>query len=229
MSPPSKITRQDVVNAAYKIVRKHGWSKFSARAIAKELKSSTMPIYSHFDSMKELEFEVVGKIMALLGEYESGPHTGIQALDHGIGYVLFAWEEPNLFAAINDRKHVGMQVQFGNRQFDRHVEELTRNPRMQGYSKEQLVRFQFLAWIFANGLASIKNWVDGTRKDGFTKQDLIDLIREGSRTLTYGFIQLHSRNAPGREDIRQDSPDDRKKGGEKKETKKIRNSVRVQI
>jgi AcrR family transcriptional regulator len=188
ITPKSKISRQEIIDAAFKIVREHGWSKLSARTIARTIKSSTMPIYSQFESMADLEEEVVGKAMALLGEYESKPHTGVLALDHGIGYVLFAWEEPDLFAAINDGKHIGMQTKFGDRQFDQHVEELSGNPRMQGLSNEQLRKFQFLAWIFVHGIASMKNWMDETQRN-FTQENLIGLIRDGSKTLTYGFIQ----------------------------------------
>ncbi len=142
--------------------------------------------------MADLEEAVVEKAMALLWKYESGPHTGIQALDHGIGYVLFAWEEPNLFGAINDRGHIGMQTKFGDLQFDEHVEELTRNPRMQGLSRQQMRDFQFLAWIFVHGIASIKNWMD-EKQGHFPQEYLIELIRNGSKALTHGFTQIRPR------------------------------------
>ena len=142
------------------------------------------------------------------------PHTG-PGPDHGIGYVLFAWEEPNLFAAINDRKHVGMQVQFGNRQFDRHVEELTES-LMQGYSKEwsdfsSRPGYSPTAWH-----QSRTGWTEPGRTASPNR--ISSILSARVPDLTYGFIQLHSPNAPGREDIRQDSPDDRKKAG-RKETK----------
>ncbi len=187
-----KIARQDVIEAAFDLVRKHGWEKFSARSIAQELHSSTMPIYSHFESMESIEEEVVRKTMALLAEYESQSHTGVLALDHGIGYVLFAWEEPHLFAAINDEKHVRLQFKYGDPLFDLHVEELSRNPRMQDLSGDQLRYFQFLAWIFVHGIASMKNWIREVQGD-FDKEKLIALIRDGSKTLTYGFIENQTR------------------------------------
>ena len=190
MSSTKTISRQDIIHAAFKIVRESGWPKLSARNIAKALKSSTMPIYYQFKSMNEIEEEVVGKAMAILEKYESKPYTDVLALNHGIGYVLFAWEEPNLFEAINDKQHVSMQIKIGDQQFDMQVEELSRNFRMQGLSDQQLREFQFLAWIFVHGIASMKNWVD-EKENNFKRKDLIDLIRLGSKTLTAGYVFNH--------------------------------------
>ncbi len=77
--------------------------------------------------------------------------------------MLFAWEEPHLFTAMNDEKHVKMQIQYSAELFDAHVDELTRNPRMAGLSRDQLNEFQFLAWIFVQGIATMKPWIEETR------------------------------------------------------------------
>jgi AcrR family transcriptional regulator len=189
MSPPSRVSRQQIVDTAFGIVREHGWAQLSARNIAKELKSSTQPIYSNFNSMVDLEDEVVKSAIELRTRYQSETHTGILSLDHGIGYVLFAWEEPILFSAINDHKHSSMQIKHGDIVFDQHAEELSQNVRLEGFSDEQLRNFQFLGWIFIHGLASLKNWIDVTRRD-LPREELIALLREGSRTLTRGFTQI---------------------------------------
>ncbi len=188
----ARISRLEIIDAAFKVVRQNGWSKFSARAIAGELKCSTMPIYSQFKSMAELEEEVVGKAMALLWQYESQFHTGALHLDRAIGYVLFAWEEPHLFAAVFDKKHIAMELKYGDAQFEKHVEELSRDPRMKDLSKDELTSIQFQAWVFIHGIASMKNWMDATQTY-ITKESLIDLIRESMRSLTYGFLQRRAR------------------------------------
>ena len=193
--PPAIITRQKIINAAFMIVRQDGWEKLSARAIAKELKSSTMPIYSQFSSMVDLHEEVVKKTIALLENYESKPRTGILSLDRAIGYILFAWEERNLFAAINDKEHIGMQVKYGDALFQTHVEELSRNPRFKGLSKAQLTNLEFLSWLFVHGIASMKNWMDETQRN-FTEEKMIKLLREALGSLTSGLIQRQLRSSP---------------------------------
>jgi len=194
MPADTKISREEIIEAAFEIVRTGGWAQLSARSIAKSLKSSTMPIYSQFKTMEMLEDEVVKKAVTLQAKYSSAPLTNMSALNNGIGYVLFAWEEPHLFTAINDEKHIAMQIQYGAALFDAHVEELTRNPRMAGLSREQLRNFQFLAWIFVQGIATLKPWIEET-EGNVDKEWLIELIRDGSKTLTYGFIENQRRSS----------------------------------
>jgi len=188
----AKITRESIIDAAFNVVRENGLENLSARSVAKVLHTSHMPIYSHFKSMDDLIPEIIKKIMLLLGEYHSTPRTGILSLDHGIGYVLFAWEEPHLFAVINDQRYIRMRNQYGAAQFDLHVKVLSQNPRMKGFSNRQLRDFQFLAWIFVHGIASMKPLLKEARQD-MDETKLIELIREGSRTLTYGFIENQRR------------------------------------
>lgn len=192
MPAKAKISREDIVDAAFGIVRKGGWAKLSVRSIAEKLKSSTMPIYYQFKSVEMIEKEVVKKAVALQAEYSSVPLTDVSALNNGIGYVLFAWEEPHLFAAIYDEKHISTNIQYSTALFDAHVEELAQNPRMAGLSRDQLRYFQFLAWVFVQGIASLKPWVKETQGN-LDKQSLIELIRDGSRILTYGFLENQAR------------------------------------
>lgn len=191
MSPPNTLSRQEFIDAAFKIVREHGWPKLTARNLARELKSSTMPIYSHFSTMTDLEDEVIRKAMELLADYESRSHTGVPSLDTGIGYVLFAWDEPNLFTALNDQNHIKMQAKYGTVQFKGQVQELARHPKMKDLSDEQLRYLQFLAWTFVYGVACMKNWKDWIEETQgeFNQEALINWIRNGSRALADGFIQ----------------------------------------
>ncbi|MRR17897.1 MAG: TetR/AcrR family transcriptional regulator [Deltaproteobacteria bacterium] len=188
MSPPKTLSRSDFINAAFKLVREHGWANLTTRNLARELASSTMPFYSQFSAISDLENEVIRKAMDLVADYESRPHTGNPLLDTGIGYVLFAWEEPHLFAALNDKKHVKMQTKYGDIQFRKQVEELARHPKMKGLSYEQVRNLQFLAWTFVYGIAGMKSWIDETQVN-FKKEDLLRWITDGLRALGDGYIQ----------------------------------------
>jgi AcrR family transcriptional regulator len=90
-------SREDIVEAAFQVVRKQGRKKLSARTIAKELNASTMPIYSAISSMKELEEEVSQKFTELLLQYCLTPWTGNFLVDMSFGYVRFAKDEKELF------------------------------------------------------------------------------------------------------------------------------------
>lgn len=198
MSADTKISRADIIDAAFEIVRKGGWEQLSARFIAKKLKSSTMPIYSHFKTMEMIEDEVVKKAVALQAEYSSMQITDISSLNNGIGYVLFAWEEPHLFTAINDEKHASMQVPYSAMLFEAQTEKLTKNQKLAGLSRDQLRYFHFLTWMFVRGIATLKPWIEETQGH-IEKEWLIKLVRDGSRTLTYGFLENQTRSAEKRE------------------------------
>ena len=88
MPPKQRFSRQDVIEAAFQVVRKQGWEGFSARRIANELNASTRPIYDYFDSMEHIEVEVVKKILAYFTEFLGQERTGDTWLDQALGYVL---------------------------------------------------------------------------------------------------------------------------------------------
>ena len=112
MAPKRQFSRQDIIEASFNVVRKHGWQGLSARAIASELKSSTRPIYDHHESMKNIEAQVVKKALAYFVDFISQERTGDKWLDQALGYVLFASQEKHLFRCINDEKHIHLQKQY---------------------------------------------------------------------------------------------------------------------
>jgi AcrR family transcriptional regulator len=187
----SKVSQQDIIDAAFSVVSQKGWAELSARSIAKELNSSTMPIYHRFKSMVNLEEEIVKKIMELLKTYQSTCRTGDKPLDRSVGYVLFAREEPHLFQAINDELHSNWQAQYGDPTFDQHTEELSLDPRLQGLAKEQLRKLNFLLWIFIHGIASLKNWMQTQQYD---EDRIIELLCEGTSKIIRGFLEEHKTN-----------------------------------
>ncbi len=100
MPPKCKFTREDLVQAALDITRTEGFDAVTARAIGARLHASAKPIFSVFQSMQELQQEVIAAAKRLYGEYVA---RGLQRTDipafKGVGlqYILFAKEEPKLF------------------------------------------------------------------------------------------------------------------------------------
>jgi len=90
-------TKDIFINAAFKILREKGRDKLSARSLARELKCSTMPVYSYLKSMKTLVNDLEEKAIDLMLTYQTTSSTGQPFLDMGLGYVLFARNEKNLF------------------------------------------------------------------------------------------------------------------------------------
>lgn len=161
MPAKSKFKAQDIIDAAFNIVRAQGAEKCSARAIAHELHSSTMPIYSCTKSMKELEEAVVRKAIDLLLHYEMQKRTGITSLDMGIGYILFAKKEKHLFRMLFFSEAGDDNAELSERlreyAFDTLMEKLTGFAPMEGLSREQKRDVFNKMWIFNHGLAVMLN------------------------------------------------------------------------
>ncbi len=61
MPPKNRFAEDDIINAAFRVVRQNGMETLSFRMVAKELSSSTMPVYTFIKSEKNLEEEVIKK------------------------------------------------------------------------------------------------------------------------------------------------------------------------
>ena len=55
MAPRNKFTREEMIEAALRVVQKKGSSALTARAIADELGVSTQPIFTCFNTMEEAQ------------------------------------------------------------------------------------------------------------------------------------------------------------------------------
>jgi AcrR family transcriptional regulator len=161
MPAKSSFTREMVIEAAFKIVRTKGWNKLSARAIAKELNGSTMPLYSNIRSMKELDRELREKAIDLLLTYQTTDRTGQAFFDMGLGYVLFARNERNLFRFLfegNDpRKHNSAGKILKEFAFKNLIEKMKTDPILEGLNEQSLESVLTKMWIFTHGLAFLIN------------------------------------------------------------------------
>jgi hypothetical protein len=161
MPAKSKFTAEDIVNAAFDIARGEGVEYCSARAIAQKLKSSTMPIYSCLNSMRELEDAVLKKAIDVLIEYETKTRTGDVFLDMGIGYIMFAKNEKHLFRMLflSERRSDQEDSKKRFRQYvlDALLEALSGFEPMEGFSEDQRMGLIDRMWIFCHGLAMLLN------------------------------------------------------------------------
>ena len=97
-----KITREEIINAAFEIARKEGMEKVSNRAIAKKLNSSIRPIYYQFKNAEELHQEVYEKIDNYFYDFllNNGSDEYSKYRQVGINYITFAKKEKKLFQAM---------------------------------------------------------------------------------------------------------------------------------
>jgi len=184
MPPKFKFTREEIVQAAFGIVREHGWKGLSARSIATKLNSSSKPIYGYFTSMADLEEEVVIKAVDLLYEYMIVKRTDDPWHDHGIGYALFGLMEKKLFLAANDDAHIVHFREYGQKNvWDRCTALLADYAPFQGLTDEQIFIVQFHRWLMAHGLA----FQAAIQPPGlYNEENITELMQDGSEALLDG-------------------------------------------
>ena len=98
MPPKAKFTREEIVEAAFNIVKTDGLEALTSRALGTRLGSSARPIFTVFKNMDEVQQAVMKSAKTLYKEYvgkgltQEHPFKGV-----GTQYILFSVNEPKLF------------------------------------------------------------------------------------------------------------------------------------
>ncbi len=98
MPPKAKFDKETIVSGALELVRSAGMQALTARALGAKLHSSARPIFTVFDSMEEVQQEVLSRVRKL---YASYIHAGLADPQPfkavGTQYIRFAIEQPRFF------------------------------------------------------------------------------------------------------------------------------------
>jgi len=192
MPAKNKYNARDVIDAAFQIVRTQGVEKCSARAIASEMKSSTMPIYSCIKSMKELEEAIVKKGIDLLIEYQMQERTGISVLDMGIGYILFAKNEKHLFRMLFFTEAAQKDIDLSRRMREYAIsvsmEKLDSFSPLDELSHEQKMDILYKMWTFNHGLAVM---LSNAIIDDLSEEQIIRILMDTGLYIMTGVRDRH--------------------------------------
>jgi hypothetical protein len=157
MPPRERFSFEKVLETAFTILRKSGLKAVTARAIAKALKASTMPIYSAIGSMRNLEKKLRYKALGLFAEYQVRPYTDNTLLNMAVGQVVFARDEPELYRFIQVDKPVPISSKEQKELSDEVSKRLGKPIPYKTYFGSMkpavLDAVSFKAWIFTHGLA----------------------------------------------------------------------------
>lgn len=101
MPPKKRITRELILKKAFDMVNEEGIDSLNARALAKKLNCSTMPIFQSFQDMRDLKMEV----KRWIDEYYSAfLNRYVQKEDYlftiSFAYINFARMEHHFFGAL---------------------------------------------------------------------------------------------------------------------------------
>ncbi len=99
MPPKIKVTKQEIMDAAMRIVREKGINSLNARDLAKEIGCSVHPIFREFNTMEGLKLAIYNAAEDIYNErmLSALENAADGFLCMGLTYIDFAREEKNLF------------------------------------------------------------------------------------------------------------------------------------
>ncbi len=177
MPPKAKFTKDEILSAAFDIVRLKGIDALTARSLADALKSSPRPIFTVFAGMDEIVREVILKAKALYAEYVKRGLTCVpQFKGVGVQYILFAIEEPKLFQLLfmNERGSVPPMCEVLQLIEDSFEEILASITNAYGFDRDTTLRLYYHMWIYSHGIATLC----ATKMCSFTAEDISRMLTE---------------------------------------------------
>ncbi len=190
MPRKSQFTADEIVEAAYAIVKESGWEGLSVTAVAKKTKSSTMPIYSYFDKLEKLKDAVVLKGWDMLMEYEIKQYTGDVWVDQSIGYISFAMAEKKLFYCMFDGRNTELQRKMLLTHWKFLTESLSDYEDFKGLGTEQTFLIRYSRSMLTHGVATtvIADWGTLMQIDGMIE----NVVTASSHAILEGYKNTYN-------------------------------------
>ena len=98
MAPKNKFTKEEMTEAALRVVRQQGLDGLTAKTMADALGTSTQPVFTAFGSMDGVRQAVYAAAIRVYDQYtHAGLREEVPFLGVGQQYIRFAREEPELY------------------------------------------------------------------------------------------------------------------------------------
>ncbi len=154
MPPKVKITKNEIIEKALKLLCEKGESAINARTLATELGASTQPIFSNFANMEELKeavSESAYKLYLSFLEKESASGKYPVYKSFGMAYIRFAKEEKELFKFLFMRDRGGAELSPTS-DFNTSVEMIM---SANGITREKAELMHLEMWACVHGIATM--------------------------------------------------------------------------
>lgn len=155
MARKKEISKEKILNTAYKMAVKGGIEGLTARNIAKAGHFSTQPLYLEFDNMEDLRAQVLEKISTdLRTNVLQQKFTGDPLIDLDLSYIDFAEKHVNLFRAMFVDGKFGSKV-IADTLMDLGVEKFNEQYPDTGYEADKINNIVVANWISTTGMAAL--------------------------------------------------------------------------
>ena len=155
MARKKEISRDKILDVAYKMAVKDGIKGLTARSIEKTGHFSTQPLYLEFNNMNDLREQVLKKILDdLRTKTLQQSYTGDALIDLDLSYIEFAQKHVNLFRAMFVDGKFGSKV-ISDTLMDLGTEKFKEQYPDTQYDEDRVRDIVIANWISTTGMAAL--------------------------------------------------------------------------
>lgn len=155
MARKKEISRDKILDVAYKMAVKDGIEGLTARSIAKTGHFSTQPLYLEFNNMNDLREQVLKRISDdLRTKTLQQSYTGDALIDLDLSYIEFAQKHVNLFRAMFVDGKFGSKV-ISDTLMDLGTEKFKAQYPDTQYDEDRVRDIVIANWISTTGMAAL--------------------------------------------------------------------------
>lgn len=177
MPPKAKFTKEQVIQAALSIIQTQGVDTLTARSLAQKLGSSPRPIFTVFESMEQVQKEVVLAAKQIYNQYVAlGLQEPLAFKGVGTQYIQFAIKEPKLFQLLFMGEIEGIPPLAGVLPIidENYNEILLSVQKVTHLNKQQAQKLYHHLWIYSHGIATLC----ATRVCTFTPEQISNMLTD---------------------------------------------------
>jgi AcrR family transcriptional regulator len=191
MPRETTFTKAMVVEAATGLVADSGIQALSARNVAARLGASTAPIYASVGSIEALREAVIESATAQLRAYTRKPWSDRPFLNEGAGLVVFAREQPRLFALLFLTPEIA--AESVPKVYAHLLEDMTSDPRFSQLGAKARDAVLERMWFIALGMATLA--YSGQLRDATTHGIVSELLEAGLVLIPDAVARLRTKKA----------------------------------
>ena len=180
MPPKAKFKKEEIIAAALSIVREQGFDALTARALGTKLDSSARPIFTVFQSMEEVQTEVIATAREQYNSHIKEALSQSKDIHRfkcvGEQYIKFAISEPKLFQLLFMKEQEHMP-NFTNILpiIEMNYEQILSSIEQEyGFDRSISQRIYQHLWVYTHGIATLC----ATKMCCFTKEEISNMMTE---------------------------------------------------
>lgn len=177
MPPRAKFTKEEILDAAFALVREEGLSALTARALGAKLGSSARPIFTVFASMEQVRGEVIARARRAYDAYIARGLAQEKAFQGvGANYIRFAIDEPKLFQMLfMSEQDAVPTISTVLPKIDENYERILASVQSDyGVSPDAARALYRHLWVYSHGIAALC----ATKMCSFTPQEIEKMMSQ---------------------------------------------------